>query len=138
MSSTEQPPEHGHKSVAISNLVVRLLNEYTGRGPTRARAHFSDDLVTVVLRDTLTKGERSLVRDGKSELVLNTRLAFQHTMRADLVQGVEEITGRRVLAFLSANHMDPDIAIESFVLDSEVSPDGRGTAPDPDEAPGDS
>ena len=107
----------GSHALAISNLVVRLLSEYTGRGPTRARTHFNEDLVTVVVRDLLTKGERSLIRDGKAELVLETRRAYQHTMRGDLSAGVEQITGRRVIAFLSANHLDPDMAIESFMLD---------------------
>jgi uncharacterized protein YbcI len=37
-------------------------------------------------------------------------------MREDYTAGIEEITGRQVVAFLSANHLDPDIAIESFVL----------------------
>ena len=120
MSSTEQPPERGQLSLAISNLVVKLVSEYTGRGPTTARSYMNDELVTVVLRDSLTKGERSLVRDGKGDLVLDVRLAFQQTMRNDLVAGIEQITGRRVLAFLSANHMDPDIAIETFVLDGSA------------------
>ena len=95
---------------AISNLVVRLMSEYTGRGPTRARTYIHDDLITVLLQDTLTKGERSLVRDGKEELVLTTRLAFQMTMREDLTAGLEQITGRKVRAFMSSNHMDPDVA----------------------------
>jgi uncharacterized protein YbcI len=107
----------GEQAAAISNLVVRLVTEYTGRGPTRARTYLNEDLVTVVLRDSLTKGERSLVRDGKSDLVLQVRLAFQETMREDFARGIEQVTGRTVLAFLSANHMEPDIAIESFILD---------------------
>jgi uncharacterized protein YbcI len=117
MSSTERFPERGQLGLAISNLVVKLVSDYTGRGPTKARTYLNDDLVTVVLRDTLTKGERSLVRDGEGELVLSVRLAYQQTMRGDITAGIEEVTGRKVLAFLSANHMDPDIAIESFILD---------------------
>jgi uncharacterized protein YbcI len=117
MSSTQI--EHApatSKSAAISNLVVRALSEYTGRGPTKARTYMSDDIVTVVLQDTLTKGERSLVADGLENLVLNARKAFQRTMRDDLVSGVEEILGRRVTAFMSDNHIDPDMAVEVFVL----------------------
>lgn len=122
MSSAQfDPSTSGPHGLAISNMIVRLLSEYTGRGPTRARTHFSDNLVTVVVQDLLTKGERSLVRDGKAELVLDTRRAYQQTMRDDLTSGVEEITGRRVTAFLSANNLDPDIAIESFML---APPDG--------------
>jgi uncharacterized protein YbcI len=117
MSGTDHKPAgEGIQNAAIANAVVHLINEYTGRGPTRARTHFGEDLVTVVLRDTLTKGERSLVRDGLADLVLTTRKAYQDTMREDFVNQVERITGRTVDAFLSDNHIDPDIAIETFVL----------------------
>ena len=115
-TQTDHPPVGGSKGAAISNYVVRTMSEYTGRGPTKARTQLSDDVVTVVLQDTLTKGERSLVGDGKGEFVLTMRKAFQGTMRHVLVTGVEEILGRRVSAFLSDNHIEPDIAVEVFVL----------------------
>ena len=127
MSSAQfDPSTSGPHGLAISNLIVRLLSEYTGRGPTQARTHFNDNLVTIVVQDLLTKGERSLIRDGKSELVLDTRRAYQFTMRKDLTEGVEKITGRRVIAFLSANHLDPDLAIESFMLAPPGASDGDG------------
>jgi len=110
-------------SAAISNAVVHLLAEYTGRGPTKARTHLSDDFVAVVLQDTFTRGERSLVRDGKTDLVLSTRKAYQQTMRTDLVAAIEQLTGRTVRAFFSDNHVDPDIAVECFVLAPQ---DGTG------------
>ena len=117
MSSAKfDPATSGPHGLAISNLVVRLLSEYTGRGATQARTHFNDDLVTVVVQDLMTKGERSLIRDGQGELVLETRRAYQVAMRGALSAGIEEITGREVIAFLSANHLDPDVAIESFML----------------------
>jgi hypothetical protein len=47
------------------------------------------------------------------------RVAFQQEMRKDLIAGIESIPGRKVLAFLSADHIDPDIAIESFILEDE-------------------
>ncbi len=127
MSSPQfDPSTSGPHGLAISNLIVRLLSEYTGRGPTKARTHFNDNLITVVVQDLLTKGERSLIRDGKADLVLQTRSAYQQTMRTDLTDGVEEITGRRVIAFLSANHLDPDLAIESFMLAAPPDGDGAG------------
>jgi uncharacterized protein YbcI len=101
----------------ISNAVGRLLSEYTGRGPTRARTHITEELISVVLRDTLTKGEHSLIADGKTELVLAARKAYQEAMKADLIAAIEHHSGRKVLAFLSDNNLDPDIAIESFVLE---------------------
>ena len=61
-------PEHeadtGRLGAAISNAVVRLLAEYTGRGPTKARTTIRSDMVIVLLQDTLTKGERVLVTTG--------------------------------------------------------------------------
>jgi uncharacterized protein YbcI len=106
----------GRLAAAISNKVVRVITDYTGRGPTKARAYIQDDLVSVVVQDTLTKGERSLVQDGRAEVVMTMRKAFQDTMRDDLVAGIEELTGRKVLAFFSADHIGPDASLESFLL----------------------
>jgi uncharacterized protein YbcI len=121
----------GSKSAAISNLTVRLLSQYTGRGPTKARTFFNEDMVTVVLRDTLTKGELSLVENDHGEMVLATRKTFQDVMGADLTAGVEQILQRKVVAFLSANHIGPDIAVETFLL----APEGNGSLPGSPEPP---
>lgn len=120
-----QPAVGGSKSAAISNLTVRLLSQYTGRGPTKARTFFNEDMVTVVLKDTLTKGEISLVENDHAKLVLTTRKTFQEVMGADLTAGVEEILQRKVVAFLSANHIGPDVAVETFLL----APEGNGAPP---------
>jgi uncharacterized protein YbcI len=80
------------------------MSEYTGRGPTRARTYLNDNLVTVVLQDTLTKGERSLVDDNLAEAVLKMRKAFQGTMRHDLINGIEKILGRKVVAYERQPH----------------------------------
>lgn len=106
----------GSRAAAISNHIVRTMSEFTGRGPTKARTYLNDDVVTCVLQDTLTKGERSLVSDDLYDLVLTTRRAYQGTMRTELVAGVEAILGRTVTAFMSDNHIDPDVAVEVFVL----------------------
>jgi uncharacterized protein YbcI len=122
MSDTS--PDSGSKlSIAarISNHVVGQMSAYTGRGPTKAWTSIDEDLISVVLRETLTKGELSLVADDRTQLVLDMRKAYQNTMADDLVAGVEEITGRKVIAFLSDNHIEPDIAIESFVLEPRRS-----------------
>ncbi|MGB9185638.1 MAG: Na-translocating system protein MpsC family protein [Solirubrobacteraceae bacterium] len=119
--TTESPHSEQSLSAQISNLVVGLLHTYTGRGPTKAWTSIDDDLVTVVLRDTLSKGERSLVSDDRKELVLEMRQAYQQTMGPELVAGVERLTGRNVLAFMSANHLEPDIAVESFVLEPRAA-----------------
>lgn len=108
---------HGRVNAELAQLVVGVTREYTGRGPTKARATVDGNLVVVLMADTLTKGERSLARDGKGDLVLQVRHDFQRTMREDLTEGVERLTGRRVIAFMSDNHIDPDMACEVFVLE---------------------
>jgi uncharacterized protein YbcI len=117
-SSPGGAPNTGAQSSAISNATVRLLSEHTGRGPTKARTYITGDLITVVLQDALTKGERSLVSNGHEDLVLQARKAYQRTIGADMIAAVEAITSRRVLAFLSDNSIHPDYAIESFVLEA--------------------
>ena len=62
---------------AISTGIVRLLAEYTGRGPDKACTYIHDDSVVVVLADPLTKSERRLIAAGEDKLVLNTRSVFQ-------------------------------------------------------------
>lgn len=114
--TTPRPPPSGSKAAAISNLTVRLLSQYTGRGPTKARTYLNEDLVTIVLQDTLTKAEQTLVAKDRRGLVLSTRTTFQELMGDDLIAGIEGVLGRKVIAFLSANHIAPDIAIESFIL----------------------
>jgi uncharacterized protein YbcI len=102
---------------AINNGAVRVLREYTGRGPTQARSVIDHDSVTLLLADTLTPGERRLVEGGKADHVLETRHEFQQLMRDELVKLVEDALDRKVIAFMSANHIDPDMAVEVFVLE---------------------
>src|SRR3954453_12368487 len=116
---TEPQGPSGSMQAQISNAIVGLVREYTGRGPTRARTTISGDLVVCVLADTLTKGELSLVRDGRNELVLTTRKAYQDTMRTDIVAAVERITSRKATAFMSDNHIDPDYAVEVVILEPQ-------------------
>lgn len=110
----------------ISNAVVQLLREYTGRGPTKARTTIRDNVVLVMLEQTLTKGEQSLANKGRGEKVLEIRHEFQEAMREESSAKVAELTGRKVVAMMSSNHIDPDLAAEIYVLDGP--PDYNPTA----------
>ena len=103
--------------MVISTSAVQLMHEYTGRGPTKAKTMVNENLVTILLADTLTKGERKLVEVGKSERALQVRHDYQMAMRDDLVALVEGELQRKVVAFMSQNHIDPDLAVEVFVLE---------------------
>lgn len=139
MTSPEAPVSRGEAAQAISNALVRLLRDYTGRGPTQAYTTITDSHVIVVLRDALLKAERSLVQDGHAEAVIDMRRRFQRTMKSALVAAIEANTGREVLAFLSDHHIDPDIAVEVFILKPKGSGDDRAAgarSPDGDGANG--
>jgi len=121
MSGPTETLKGGALNAAISNAVVGLLGEHLGRGPTRARSIHNGKLVLCVLEDTMTKAERNLAARGKEDFVLEMRHAFQETMQEELTAAIERLSGRKVVAFLSANHIEPDVAAEVFVLDEPVA-----------------
>jgi uncharacterized protein YbcI len=119
----------GKLATAISTMVVGVLRKHTGRGPTKSRTSLSDDLIWVVVEDTLTHAERTLVANGEAELVLRVRQAFQDIMSAELIAGVEALSNRTVTAFFSDNTLDPDIAVEFFLLAPPAAADGGRRRP---------
>jgi uncharacterized protein YbcI len=118
----ERRPEGGALQAAISEAVVRLLAESTGRGPTKARTTIDGDLIVVVLQNALTPGERFLADDDRGEQVLDMRRAYQDAISTDAIVAIEDLTGRTVTAFMSANHIDPDLAAEVFILNPQTPP----------------
>jgi uncharacterized protein YbcI len=113
----EDHAHNGSPNAEISRSAVQVLREFTGRGRTRARTTINTDSVMIVLGDTLTKGERNLAEHGKAERVLAIRHDFQLMMREELVALVERTLDRNVIAFMSDNHFDPDLAVEVFILE---------------------
>jgi uncharacterized protein YbcI len=97
--------------------LVALFKEATGRGPGRARTYIEDGVVLTVLHDTMTKAERTLKDENLEEQVRSLRRIFQGTFRDEAIAVVERLTGRKVLAFLSDHAVNPDYAIEAFILD---------------------
>lgn len=113
-----RPQNHGEVLTAISDGMVALLKEFYGRGPTRAKSYFEDDLVVCVLRGGFSRVEQTLLDGGRSAAVIQQRMEFQDLMRERFVAVVEDATGQRVIGFMSGNQQDPDIMCEVFILDS--------------------
>jgi uncharacterized protein YbcI len=107
----------GELSMAISREMVILMKDYLGRGPTRARTYVRDNVIAVVLQDTMTKAEHKLVEDGKVDAVRDVRRVFQETLRHETSEAIERLTGRKVISFLSDHDVRTDIAAEVFLLD---------------------
>src|SRR5437588_4363939 len=107
----------GELANKISTTVVRALSRTTGRGPTKAKTTLGENGVFVVLQDSLTQGEQTLADAGESAAVLDLRRRWQRVMEADVSREIEQLTGRKVIGFMSDNHIDPDLAVEVFVLE---------------------
>jgi uncharacterized protein YbcI len=112
---------NGRRSLAISNAISRLHHEHYGRGPTRARTIIQRNYVVTFLDDIYTPAERTLIDAGETHAVKESRHAFQRAMEAKFTSAVENVMDRKVIAFLSQVHFDPDISQESFVLEPEAA-----------------
>ena len=113
---TRTPATHGDVLTAISDGMVALLKEFYGRGPTRAKSYYADDLVVCLLRGGFSRVEQTLLEGGRGSSVIQQRMDFQDLMRRRFEAVVEEATGRHVIGFMSGNQQDPDIMCEVFIL----------------------
>jgi uncharacterized protein YbcI len=123
--SAETRLDEGELTSRISTAVVQALARTTGRGPTKAKTTLGTNGVFVVLEDTLTRGEQTLAAAGEGEAVLELRRRWQSIMEAEVSREIEVLTGRKVIGFMSDNHIDPDLAVEVFVLEPLPSADVR-------------
>jgi uncharacterized protein YbcI len=100
----------------IADEMVRLHSEYYGRGPTKARVYADRDLIAVVLEETFTAAEKTLIARGESEGIQDIRRRFQRTMADQFKSLVEQATGREVRSFMSETDLHNDIAVKIFLL----------------------
>jgi uncharacterized protein YbcI len=110
------PSARGDVLTAISDGMVALLKEFYGRGPTRAKSYYEDDLVVCVLRGGFSKVEETLLDGGRGSAVIQQRMEFQDVMRARFSDVIEAATGRSVIGFMSGNQQHPDLMCEVFIL----------------------
>ncbi|MFT3863064.1 MAG: DUF2294 domain-containing protein [Solirubrobacterales bacterium] len=106
----------------ISNAAVALHREHFGRGPGAAKTHIADNLVVCVLTDVFTPFEKTLIEAGQEERVRETR-AIHRAATEDVYKGrMEAVIGRRVEAHMSSINVDPDVAVDIFVMGPEIDP----------------
>jgi uncharacterized protein YbcI len=113
--------------LAISNAMVKIYKEMFGRGPTRARTNFAgSDIVVCTLRDTLTPAERNMVKLGEDRRLRDIRMLFQYAAEQQFRGTIEELTGRKVVAFVSGLDTGQDVATEVFYLEPQDGADRNG------------
>jgi len=127
--------DRSRASTEISNAIVGLHREHYGRGAVGARTIMQRNYVVCFLDDVYTPVERTLIQAGREDSVRATRSAFQDAVGDLFREAVTKATGKRVIAFMSQNHVDPDMAVEIFVLedgDSAVPTEASGDGGPPD------
>jgi uncharacterized protein YbcI len=117
MDTPDQPRSGDEATAEISREMLRIHVENFGHGAARVETHIMDGLVVSVLDEIeLAPGEETLIRAGRSDLVVNVRKTFQRSMETTFRAAVERATGRNVIAFVSELHLDPNFALEIFRL----------------------
>jgi uncharacterized protein YbcI len=101
----------------ISRSVVSLLKEFYGRGPVKAKTYYTDDVVLVVLSGGFSPVEATLLAAGQGTAVTDQRTVFQEAMRGRFSEKIEEITGRKVVSFMTANDQQSDMTAQLFILE---------------------
>src|SRR3954451_2260009 len=103
----------------IASGFVSLHSKYYGRGPTKAKVHADGDVVVVVLEETFTPAEQTLIDQGQSGGIQEIRREFQMVMADQFKALVEQASGREVRSFISETDLENDIAVEIFLLAEE-------------------
>lgn len=121
--------ERGQILAALSDAIVSVHKQFYGKGPETARTHMHRDLVVVLLNGGFTRGEHTLTDRGHAHDVVQSRLAMQSSVEAEFRAAVENILGRSVRSFMSANDPSNDLQVEIFVLHPrEAEPGERASS----------
>jgi uncharacterized protein YbcI len=110
----------GELNAAVTSALVGIHSDYLGHGPTTASTFHHGNVVVTLMHGVLTNAEKALARTDRAHVVNNIHQLFHETMEADSRAAVERLTGRTVVACISGNHIDPDIAAEVFILDEPL------------------
>jgi uncharacterized protein YbcI len=122
----------GNLLAAISTSIVSIVREHYGRGPMRAKTYALDDIIVVVMRGSgFTPLEQTIMDSGEPDRVVAMREDFQRVMQVRYKDTIEDLTGRKVVAFLSQAHVDPDITVEMFFIDGPLPGFGAVEVIDP-------
>jgi uncharacterized protein YbcI len=117
MSATNVPLNGDALLVAVTDAMVALHERYHHRAPVTAKTLLlGDDLLACVMGGVYTDVEKTMIELQRTTIVQETRSAFQNAMQHKFIAVVEDLSGRKVLAFVSNHHVGPDMEIELFVL----------------------
>jgi uncharacterized protein YbcI len=102
---------------AVTAAMVAMHERYHHRVPVTAKTLLlGDEVLICVLSGVYSDVEKTMIELQRGTLVQQVRSAFQVAMEHKFIAAVERLSGREVLAFVSDQHVGPDIEIELFML----------------------
>lgn len=107
-------------NAALTNSLVGIQTAHLDLGPAKALAFCRGNVVVAVMHDVLNKAERLLAENGNHSQISESRRLFRQTMEGDFRAAVEQLTGRKVVAFMGDTQLKPDVSAEIFVLDTPL------------------
>ena len=109
---------------AVTEAMVSFHERYYHRAPATAKTLLlGDELLICVLGGIYTDVEKTLIELQRKTIVQETRSASQAAMQGRIIAAVEALSGRSVAAFISNQHVGPDIEVELFMF----APRSNGT-----------
>jgi uncharacterized protein YbcI len=108
-----------HTEVRADEIVRQigaLHGEYYGNEPGSVDIHIAPDAVIVVMEESFTPAEMTLIDRGEAAEVQAIRRRFQQVMADRFISIVEQGTGRKVRTFISDTDLEQQIAVEVFLL----------------------
>jgi uncharacterized protein YbcI len=107
----------GEIEAAISEGIIRLKQEYMGRGPKAIHTHLINNLLVIRLEGVLTAAEQQLAKSLPSEkgrdLLKQVRTQLIETARPIFVSVVQGVTGIKVV---SLHHDISTVTGEEVIL----------------------
>jgi uncharacterized protein YbcI len=104
----------------IAAEIEQIHADYYGQAPGAVRVFEAGDIVVVLIEETFTRAEQTLIKRGEADEVQIIRRRFQLAIADQFRSIVQKGTGRCVRSFLSDTDLHERLAVETFVLGEPV------------------
>jgi uncharacterized protein YbcI len=104
------------KHLEIGERMAQLHDEYYGHPPGAVSVEITQGVVVVVIEETFTRAERTLIDRDDAEGIQEVRRRFQQIVGDQFKSVVEQATGRAVRSFMSDTDLEEEISVEVFLL----------------------
>jgi uncharacterized protein YbcI len=111
----------GQLEAEISDAMVKLQREQTGRGPNQAHAYILEDMVIVRMQEVLTPAERQLTGNPHGQSLIKQFHQQMHEIaRSQMEEIIEAHTGCKVTSIHSDVSTKSGEQMAIFVLDCNL------------------